>query len=424
MPTTHADPALAHRVTSLKPSVTVALNNRAKSLKASGVDVLGFAAGEPDFDTPQPIKQAAIDALLAGETKYTPTMGDMATRETVARKLTEENNIPGLTGHHIAIGAGGKHVLYTAVHCLFDPPAHGESPWEMLLPVPAWVSYAPICELAGGKVVELETTPATNFRLDPDQLRKAINPRSRLLILNSPSNPLGTMYPEADLRAIAQVVHETRDIAPDLVILTDEIYEKIVYADTPHFSIGSVPEIAERTLTLNGMSKAYAMTGWRIGYAGMPGEFGKAFINAMATLQGQMSTNITSFNYAAIRRALTDAAVADEVEFMRRAFAQRADLIMARLADIPGIACVPPQGAFYVFPDVSALFSKTTPKGAQLSSALSVSEALLDEAHVAFVPGEDFGGCGKNHLRISFACSEDQINKGMDRFAEFVASLR
>jgi aspartate aminotransferase len=423
MPTT-THPALSRRVASLTPSVTVALNNRAKALKASGVDVLGFAAGEPDFDTPRAIKQAAIDALLAGETKYTPTLGDMPTRESIARKLTEENGIPGLTGHHVAIGAGGKHVLYTAAHCLFDPPAPGEEPWEMLLPVPAWVSYAPICELAGGKVVELDTTPATNFRLDPEQLRKAINPRSRLLVLNSPSNPLGIMYPESDLRAIAQVVHEARTIAPDLVILTDEIYEKIVYADTPHFSIGSVPEVAERTLTLNGMSKAYAMTGWRIGYAAMAGDFGKTFINAMATLQGQMTTNITSFNYPAIRCALTDAGVAAEVETMRQAFARRADLIMGRMAEIDGVTCVKPQGAFYVFPDVSGLFGRTTPKGVRLDSALSFSEALLDEAHVAFVPGEDFGGCGGNHLRISFACSEDQINQGMDRFAKFVETLK
>jgi aspartate aminotransferase len=417
-------PTLSHRVSSLKPSVTVALNNRAKAMKASGVDVIGFAAGEPDFDTPRSIKQAAIDSLLAGDTKYTPTMGDMATRNAVARKFTDENGIPGLTGEHIAIGAGGKHVLYTAIHCLFDPPAPGEAPWEMLLPVPAWVSYAPICEMAGGKVVELETTPATDFRLDPEQLRKAINPRSRLLILNSPSNPLGTMYPESDLRAIAQVVHDAREVAPNLVILTDEIYEKIVYADVPHFSIGSIPEVAERTITLNGMSKAFAMTGWRIGFACMPGDFGKKFINAMATLQGQMSTNITSFNYAAIRHALTDSGVAAEVESMRKAFAKRADLIMDRLGSIPGVTCVKPQGAFYVFPDVSALFGKKTPKGVTVDSALSFSEALLDEAHVAFVPGEDFGGCGKNHLRISFACSEDQINKGMDRFAKFVATLK
>lgn len=417
-------PTLSERVSSLKPSVTVALNNRAKAMKAAGVDVLGFAAGEPDFDTPRSIKQAAIDSLLAGDTKYTPTLGDMGTRNAVAEKFTRENHIPGLTGEHIAIGAGGKHVLYTAIHCLFDPPAHGQKPWEMLLPVPAWVSYAPICEMAGGKVVELETTPATDFRLDPEQLRKAINPRSRLLILNSPSNPLGTMYPEADLRAIARVVHEARDIAPDLVILTDEIYEKIVYADVPHFSIGSVPEVAERTITLNGMSKAFAMTGWRIGFACMPGAFGKKFIDAMSTLQGQMSTNITSFNYAAIRHALADKGVAAEVESMRKAFSERADLIMSRLAEIPGVACVKPQGAFYVFPDVSALFGKKSPKGAAIDSALSFSEALLDEAHVAFVPGEDFGGCGRNHLRISFACSEEQINRGMDRFAKFVSSLK
>jgi aspartate aminotransferase len=424
MPNTTHSPSLSRRVSSLKPSITVALNNRANALKASGVDILGFAAGEPDFDTPQPIKQAAIDAMLAGQTKYMPTLGDMPTRNAIAKKLTEENHIPGMTGNHVAIGAGGKHVLYSAMHCLFDPPAPGEHAWEMLLPVPAWVSYAPICELAGGRVVELDTTPATGFRIDPEQLRKAINPRSRLLIINSPSNPCGTMYTEADLRAIAKVVHETRDIAPDLVILTDEIYEKIVYGGTPHFSIGSIPEVAERTLTLNGMSKAYAMTGWRIGYAAMPGEFGATFIKAMGTLQGQMTTNITSFNYAAIREALSNEAVAAEVETMRQAFASRADLIMSRLAEIPGVSCVKPQGAFYVFPDVSGLFGKASPKGAKIDSALALSEALLDEAHVAFVPGEDFGGCGKNHLRISFACSEDQINAGMDRFAGFVESLK
>lgn len=427
MANTTQSPSLSRRVSSLKPSVTVGLNNRAKALKASGVDVLSFAAGEPDFDTPQPIKQAAIDAMLAGQTKYMPTLGDMQTREAIAKKLTEENGIAGLTGNHVAIGTGGKYVLYAAMQCLIDPPAAGpdggEDPWEMLLPVPAWVSYAPVCQLAGGKVVELDTSPASGFRIDPEQLRKAINPRSRVLVINSPSNPCGTMYSEADLRAIAQVVHETRDIAPNLVVLTDEIYEKIVYGGVPHFSIGSVPEIADRTLTINGMSKAYAMTGWRIGYAAMPGDFGATFIKAMGTLQGQITTNITSFNYAAIREALTNQEVAGTVNMMRDAFASRAKLIMGRLAEIPGVECVEPQGAFYVFPVISGLFGKATPKGATIDSALALSEALLDEAHVAFVPGEDFGGCGKNHLRISFACSDDQINAGMDRFAGFVAKL-
>ena len=213
-------------------------------------------------------------------------------------------------------------------------------------------------------------------------------------------------------------------MAPDLVILSDEIYEKIVYGGIEHFSIGSVPEVAERTVTLNGMSKAYAMTGWRIGYAAMPGAFGAEFIKAIGKLQGQMTTNITSFNYPAIRCALTDAGVADEVETMRLAFAARGELVKARLDAIEGVSCPTPTGAFYVFPDVSALFGKATPGGATIGCAKDLSEALLEEAHVAFVPGEDFGGCGPNHVRISFACSEEQIEAGMDRFAAFVEGLR
>jgi len=415
--------SLSNRVSNLKPSITVALNNRAKALKASGVDVLGFAAGEPDFDTPQPIKDAAIKAMLDGQTKYMPTLGDMQTRACVANKLVTENNIAGLTGEHIAIGAGGKHVLYGAMQCLFDFPKPLEDPWEMILPTPAWVSYRPICELSGGVVREVNAGPERDFRITPAQLADAITPRSRLLILNSPSNPCGTMYSESDLRDLAKVIHEAVDIAPNLVVLTDEIYEKIVYGDTPHFSIGSIPEIAERVITLNGMSKAYAMTGWRIGYAAMPGDFGKRFIKAMGTLQGQMTTNITSFNYAAMREALTNPEVAATVEEMRLAFASRAKLIMNRMSEIPGVSCPTPTGAFYVFPDVSALFSKTSAGGTKITDAPSLSEAMLDEAHIAFVPGNDFGGISGNHLRISFACSDEQINAGMDRFKGFVEGL-
>lgn len=231
------------------------------------------------------------------------------------------------------------------------------------------------------------------------------------------------MYSEADLRDLAKVIKEGFERAPQLVILTDEIYEKIVYGEHPHFSIGSIPEIAERVVTLNGMSKAYAMTGWRIGYAAMPGDFGKNLIKAMGKLQGQMTTNITSFNYPAIREALTNPAVETEVEKMRQAFAERADLITSRLAQIPGVTCPQPTGAFYVFPDVSALFGKTSAKGTKVTSATTLCEAMLEEAHIAFVPGEDFGGISANHLRISFACSEDQINAGMDRFKAFVESM-
>ena len=414
---------LSRRVSELKPSITVSLNNRAKAMKAAGVDVLGFAAGEPDFDTPQPIKDAAIKALLDGQTKYTPTLGDMPTRECIAHKLTTENNIQGLSGEHVAIGVGGKHVLYNAIQCLFDFPAFGEDPWEMLLPTPAWVSYRPICELSGGVVKEIVAGPESDFCITPSQLQDAITPRSRLLILNSPSNPCGTMYSEAQIRDLAKVIHEATEIAPNLVVLTDEIYEKIVYGEHHHFSIGSIPEIADRVITLNGMSKAYAMTGWRIGYAAMPGEFGKSLIKGMGTLQGQMTTNITSFNYPAIREALTNESVAGTVEEMRQAFASRAKLIQSRLAEIPGITCPTPTGAFYVFPDVSSLFGKTTPKGTKITDCPTLSEAMLDEAHIAFVPGNDFGGCGPNHVRISFACSDEQINAGMDRFKKFVESL-
>ncbi|MEO1512345.1 MAG: aminotransferase class I/II-fold pyridoxal phosphate-dependent enzyme, partial [Planctomycetota bacterium] len=254
---------------------------------------------------------------------------------------------------------------------------------------------------------------------------EAITPQSRLLVLNSPSNPCGTMYAPDELRALAAVVAEkANSIAPSLVVLTDEIYEKIVYGDHPHFSIGSVPEIAERTLTLNGMSKAFAMTGWRIGYAAMPGDFGKTLIKAMGTMQGQMTTNITSFNYAAIRCALTDAGVAEEVERMRLAFAARAKLIEGRIAEIPGITTPRPTGAFYVFPDISGLFGRQSPVGRVVGSALDLCESLLDEAGLALVPGEDFGGCGPDHVRISFACSEDQINAGMDRLADFVSRMQ
>ncbi|MBS0187244.1 MAG: pyridoxal phosphate-dependent aminotransferase [Planctomycetes bacterium] len=418
---------VSRRVSEMKPSVTVAFMNRAKTMKSQGLDVLGFAAGEPDFDTPRIIKDAAIEALNAGMVKYMPTLGDPETRKVLAEKLVRENGIP-TTADHIAISAGGKHSLYVACQCLFDFPAPGEPPQEAILPVPAWVSYAPIIEIAGGKVIELQTTAASDFKITPEQLKKAITPRTRGFFINSPSNPCGTMYSPSELKALAQVIAEAaRTTAPNLVVVSDELYEKIVYGGIEHFSIGSVPEIAERTLTINGLSKAYAMTGWRIGYAAGSGVFGKKLIDAMGVLQGQMTTNITSFTYPAIRAAILK--TADEVEKMRRAFADRAAAVHARLTRVPGFKCPKPTGAFYAFPDVSAHFGKTSPggngtPGRKINSAMDFCEALLAEQYVAFVPGEDFGGCGKNCVRISFACSIDQINKGIDRVETFVAGLK
>ncbi|HYF15540.1 MAG TPA: pyridoxal phosphate-dependent aminotransferase [Phycisphaerales bacterium] len=416
-------PSLAARVEHLRPSVTVAFMNRAKAMQHQGLDVLSFAAGEPDFDTPRQIKDAAIEALLAGQTKYMPTFGDPETREVIARKLREENGIAGCTKEHVTIGAGGKHSLFVAIHCLFDQPRPGEAPGECILPVPAWVSYRPIVELAGGTIVEVPTTVETGFLASAEQIARAITPRTKLLILNSPCNPCGTMYGERQLRDIAAVVtHAAKTTAPDITILSDELYEKIVYGGIPHFSIGSVPEVAERTLTLNGLSKAYGMTGWRIGYTGASGDFGLRLTRAMATLQGQMSTNITSFTYPAIRVALTKCAA--EVESMRRAFADRAQVMNKRLSSMPGLKTSRATGAFYAFPDISAHFGKTSPGGRPVRDAQSFCEALLEESLVALVPGDDFGGCGRNHVRISFACSEEQIERGMDRLVEFLTKLR
>lgn len=418
---------VSKRVAELKPSVTVAFMNRAKNMTAQGLDVLSFAAGEPDFDTPQVVKDAAIAALNKGMTKYMPTLGDPETRKAIADKLVKENNIP-TTADHIAISAGGKYSLFVACQCLFDFPAPGQPQQEAILPVPAWVSYVPMIEIAGGKVVELQTDASGDFKITPEQLKKAINPNTRLLMLNSPSNPCGTMYSPAELKALAQVVIEmTKTVAPNMVVISDELYEKITYGGIPHFSIGSIPEIAERTITVNGLSKAYAMTGWRIGYAAGSGAFGKKFIDSIGVMQGQMSTNITSFTYPAIRAAL--ASTAAEVEKMRQAFAERAEVIYARLQKVPGLKCPKPTGAFYAFPDVSAHFGKTsaggngTP-GRKINSAMDFCEALLAEQYVAFVPGEDFGGCGNKCARISFACSVDQINKGVDRLEQFIRGLR
>ncbi len=416
-------PSISSRVRRLRPSVTVSVAQRARALRAAGEDVIGFTLGEPDFDTPQIIKQRAIDALLAGRTKYEATLGDPETREAICEKLTRENGIPGLTREHVGVSAGAKQALYVVLHCLFDPPECGGEPQEVLLPTPTWVSYEPLAELAGARVRRLATTREDGFRISASRLAEAIGERTRLVILCTPSNPCGTVYPEEDLRAIADVVAEaSRSRAPGLMVLVDEIYEKLVYGGVKHFSLGSIPEISERVITINGLSKAYAMTGWRAGYCACPGAFGLELMRAMATLQGQISTNVTSFVLAAIPAALREAG--DEVERMRRTFAARAERMSDRLRAIEGIEALPTQGAIYAFCDVSAHFGKRSAGGREISSALSFSEALLEEQKLAVIPGEDFGPPGERHIRLSFACSEETIDRGLDRLDAFVRSLR
>jgi aspartate aminotransferase len=300
---------LSRRVSSLKASVTVAMMNRAKQMQASGIDVLSFAAGEPDFDTPDAIKQAAIDALRAGQTKYMPTLGDMQTRQVIADKLTNENGIPGLKGEHIAISSGGKHSLFVLCHCLLDTPAPGEQPWEVVHPGSGLgqlrthrrVGRRPGCRGSDNRRLRIQSHGGADPPRD-----HAAQPHAHP---EQPEQPVRHDVRRARSSGRSQaVVRRSRATGrPHLVILSDEIYEKIVYGGIPHFSIGSVPEVAERTITLNGLSKAYAMTGWRIGYTAVVRASGaSSSSNAMATLQGQMSTNITSFVYPAIRTALLE----------------------------------------------------------------------------------------------------------------------
>lgn len=403
---------VSERVNALRSSSTLEVTARINALKAQGLDVIGFGAGEPDFDTPDHIKQAAVNALLAGKTRYTAVAGELSAREAVARKLRKENGID-CAAEHVVITVGGKHALYLALQCLLDPPEAGKPAQQVILPTPAWVSYEPMIQLAGAEAVQVPGAVENDFKITPEQLEQAITPQTAAIIINSPSNPCGTMYTPEDLRALAAVLEQH----PSITIISDEIYEKLIYGEASHLSPGSIESIAYRVITVNGLSKAYAMTGWRIGYACAPGG-GGVMAKAMAKLQGQMTSNITSFCYAAIEEALSNGEAS--VQRMREAFAARATLIYERVSAMPDVRCPKPTGAFYVFPDISAYFGRTSPGGAVIDSAVSFATALLNEANVAVVPGEDFGTCARNHVRLSFACSEQQIEQGCSRIEKWL----
>ena len=410
---------LSKRVMSLKPSSTLAVTSRAKELKRQGFDVLSFAAGEPDFDTPAVIRAAAADALSAGLTRYVQTQGEPGARDAIARKLREENGIDGITADHVIISAGGKMCLYLAYMSLIDANADHQA----VILTPAWVSYRPQAELAGALVVEVPASVENNFKITPDQLRSVLNERTRVVTINSPSNPCGIMYSRDELHDLAEVIVEHNRTGGEIMVLSDEIYEHITFGEESFTSFATChEEISRYTITLNGLSKAYSMTGWRVGYAACPPtEQGEALVKAMCRLQAQMTTCISSFVYPAIPVALENAA--PDVQEMRKAFALRAALAHKLLCEIPGLVCPEPSGAFYLFPDITAHFGKMSAGGTRIDSAVSFAEALLQEEKVAVVPGDDFGGCGPNHVRISFACSEEQIREGMARLKRFVESL-
>jgi len=398
---------LSERAQSIPPSITLAISAQVKEMKAAGKEIIAFGAGEPDFDTPEKISQTAVESLLAGNTHYMPSSGTLEAREAIASKLRTENNID-CSEKNISINAGAKMSINLALMSILDSGKNQ----EVVVPTPAWVSYKPMIELAGGSMVEVPTTVETDFKCTPEELEAAITPNTKAIMLNTPSNPCGTMYSPEELKAIAGMLENH----PGVYILSDEIYDRLIYGDIEHFSLGSIPEIKDRVITINGLSKTYAMTGWRIGYACAPENVAKA----MNTLQSQLNTCITSFCYDVIPVAL---GMKDEVEDMRQIFAKRASLMFELIQEWPNVECAQPTGAFYAFPKIAHYFGKTSPEGTEITDAVNFTKALLDETGVAVVPGNDFGGCGPDHVRLSFACSEDQIKEGVNKVGAWLTKF-
>jgi aspartate aminotransferase len=387
----------------IKPSVTLALAAKAQVLRAEGVDLVNFTAGEPDFDTPQRIKDAAVEALKKGMTKYTDVRGIEPLRQAIVEKYRRDYGLE-YTKDEVLVSCGGKHALYNILQALIDD---GD---EVVIPSPYWVSYSDIALLAGGVPKLVETSEANGFRITPADLEQALTPKTRMFILNSPSNPTGAAYTRDELEALSQVLERH-----DCVILSDDIYEKIVYDGFQFHQIAALnPKLRDRTVITNAVSKTYAMTGWRIGYALGP----KEAITAASKIQSQSTSNPTSIAQAAALEAIRGPQ--DEVPVMVGEFKKRRDAIVARLQAIRGVTCFKPQGAFYVFPDVRGLFGKKY-KDKPLATPADVVEYFLEAGRVLAVPGEDFGS--KHNVRISYATSMQEIEKGCARIAEAVARL-
>ena len=394
---------LASRVAKVKPSETLAITAKANALRAQGRDVIGFGAGEPDFDTPDHIKQAAIRAIEAGFTKYTPVGGTDELKDAIIAKLKTDNRLE-YKRSQVVVSCGAKHTLYNLAQALFE---EGD---EVIIPAPYWVSYPDIVVLAGGTPVILNTLEKDGFKMKPEQLKASITPRTRAVIFNGPSNPTGAAYSPDELKALAAVLADT-----DIFAVSDDIYEKILYADFPFANIVMADSrLKDRTIVVNGVSKAYAMTGWRIGYAAGPEEI----IGAISKIQSQNTSNPTSISQKAAVAALTgDQHV---VSMMVAEFEKRKNCIVEALNDIPGIQCLMPGGAFYVFPNVSALYGRSY-EGKKITNSTEFIEYLLDVANVATVPGAAFGS--DDHIRLSYATSLTNIEEGVRRIRNAVAKL-
>ena len=387
------DLKLSNRVQRVKPSPTLAITARANALKAAGKDIIGLGAGEPDFDTPEHIKQAAIRAIEAGQTKYTAVDGTAELKQAIINKFRTENGLDYLPAQ-ILVSCGGKQSFYNLCQALLN---EGD---EVIIPTPYWVSYPDMVLLADGKPVFIETGIEQHFKISASQLEAAITPKTRLVVLNSPSNPSGMAYSRSELSVLGEVLRKH----PYILIATDDMYEHILWADEPFSNILNVcPDLYEQTIVLNGVSKAYSMTGWRIGYAGGP----QPLIQAMKKIQSQSTSNPSSISQAAAQAALEGDQTC--VQEMLNAFKTRHDRVVERLNSIDGVSCLPSQGTFYAFPDMRGLIERVN----GVSSDVELAEYLLEKAGVALVPGSAFGCPG--YMRLSFATRMDLLDEALNR---------
>ncbi len=397
---------IADSLSRIQPSATIAISTKAMELKAEGRDVIGLSAGEPDFDTPENVKEAAIKAIRDGRTKYTPVDGVPELKQAICAKFERDN---GLTYQpsQVSVGTGGKQVLFNALLATLNP---GD---EVVIPTPYWVSYPDIVLLGGGKPVFVETTLANGFKLQPAALEAAITPKTKWLVFNSPSNPSGAAYSHAELKALTDVLMKH----PQVWVLTDDMYEHLVYDDFKFVTPAQVePQLLERTLTMNGVSKAYAMTGWRIGYAAGP----EMLINAMRKLQSQSTSNPSSISQWAAVEALNGPQ--DFIASNNDKFKERRDLVVSMLNQANGLSCPTPEGAFYVYPSCEGLIGKSTPSGQQIKNDEDFVTALLADEGVAAVHGAAFGL--EPFFRVSYATSNEALEDACERIQRFCNSLK